>query len=96
MITLNLQKEKDEINKIIHHGLREILYKGLRVNNNSLGNIEDDVNLMLRAIQLKGRIYDFASIIIENTLFSRFEGKIIYILIKSDEPQYEEEIKFYF
>lgn len=93
---LNVQEEKALLNKYISAGVQEILYKGLRIEGNNLGSLEDDLNLFMKALQMKNKIYDFACILKWDPLFNRFEGKIVYDLINSDEDQYSEEITFYF
>jgi hypothetical protein len=95
-LILNVQQEKEKINEYISVGVQEILHKGLRIADNNLGNLEDDINLFMRALQLKNKIFDFACILKYDYLFKRFEGKIVYDLIDSDEDQYSEEITFYF
>jgi len=91
---LNIQEEKRRVNYIIENGLREILYKGLRVNNKTLGSIEDDIELLLKALQVKNLIYEYAVSIEQNMLM--YDGTIIYDLIKTEEDIYSEEIKFRF
>jgi len=97
---VNIKQEKDIINNIISEGIKEILYKGLRIQGNSLGHIEDDCNLLLRALQVKNRIHDFACMLSYNHMFKHYEGKIIYSLINTenlnDAELYEEEINFRF
>ena len=102
MLVGNLQQEKDKINTMLSNGIQEILYKGLRVKEKSLGSLEDDVGVMLRAFQLKNIIYDYAVFITYSDLFSRFEGKVVYSLINtenmeaSEADKYEEQIEFNF
>ena len=93
---LNPQQQKDEINKIISQGVQEILYKGLRIDNNNLGNLEDDMILMMRALQVKNKIYDFAVLLDYNNLFTHYEGKIAYSLINSEEDLYQDIVEFKF
>ena len=102
MLVGNMQQEKDRINTMLHSGIKEILYKGLRIKENSLGHIEDDIGVMLRAFQLKNIIYDYAVFITYNEIFSRFEGKLVYSLINTEKmeakeaEQFEVEIEFNF
>ena len=102
MIIGNIQQEKEKINAMLSNGIQEILYKGLRVKEKSLGSLEDDVGVMLRAFQLKNVIYDYAVFITHNSLLNRFEGKVVYSLIDTENmdvteaDKYEEEIEFYF
>lgn len=98
----NIQEMKNENEKIIVNAVKEILYKGLRVKEKSLGSLEDDVGLMLRALQIKNKIYDYAVFITYNSLLTRFEMKIAYSLINTEgmnkveaEP-YEAVIEFNF
>ena len=93
---LNINEEKEKINSYIVAGVQEILYKGLRIDGNNLGNLEDDINLFLRAMQVKNKIYDYACMLKYDGFLKRYEGIIIYNLINSDDLKYEEEIKFYF
>jgi len=93
---LDITKQKEEINHIVSSAVQEILHKGLRVQDNNLGNIEDDIILMMRALQLKNKVYDFAVMLSFNDLFSHYEGKIAYALINSEEPQYQELVEFKF
>jgi len=94
MLIGNMYQEKERINKIIEGGLKEILTKGLKVQEKSLGSLEDDVGVMLRAFQLKNLIYDYAVFIKYNELFSRFEGKIVYSLINTENMEASEADKF--
>ena len=96
----NISQEKDKLNNIIASGLKEIIHKGLRVYNN-VGDLEDDCNLMMRALQAKNRIYDYACIITANPLFSRYEGKIVYSLVDTSKmgdnaSDFEEVVDFVF
>jgi len=77
----NTYQEKEKINEMILGPLQEILYKGLRVKEKSLGSLEDDIGVMLRAFQLKNIIYDYAVFIKYDELFKQFQGKIAYSLI---------------
>ena len=90
----NLQQEKENINKILSSGIQEILYRGLRVKEKSLGSLEDDIGVMLRAMQLKNKIYDYAVYITHNGLFNRFEGKVIYSLVNTEAMRPEDVAKF--
>ena len=94
MIIENLFQEKERINKIIVEAVKEILYKGLRIQEKSLGSLEDDVGLMLRAFQLKNKIYDYAVFITHNGLVNRFEMKLIYSLIDTEKMEAKEAEKF--
>ena len=102
MLIENLQDEKNKINDYLSKGVQEILYKGLRVKEKSLGSLEDDISVMLRAFQLKNKIYDYAVFITHNSLLNRFEGKIIYSLINTEKmdpkeaEQWEVELEFFF
>jgi hypothetical protein len=102
MLIGNMQQEKDRINAMLNNGIREVLYKGLRVKEKSLGGIEDDIGIMLRAFQLKNIIYDYAVFITYNELFKRFEGKLVYSLVNTENmtseeaDKYEVEIEFNF
>ncbi len=93
---------KYKINIIIHEGIKEILYKGLRITGNNLGNLENEFNLFMKAMQKTNKVYDFAVIIVYDDLFNRFEGKIAYSLINTvnmseeDTKKYEDIIVFYF
>ena len=90
LITGNTYQEKERINKMLSNGIREILYKGLRVHEKSLGSLEDDIGAMLRAFQLKNIIYDYAVFITHNGLLNRFEGKVAYSLIDVSKMTEEE------
>lgn len=83
-------KEKEKINKMVSNGIQEILYKGLRVKEKSLGSLEDDIGVMLRAFQLKNVIYDYAVFITHNSLLNRFEGRLVYSLINVENMSAEE------
>ncbi len=102
MIIGNIQQEKEKINAMLSNGIQEILYKGLRVKEKSLGSLEDDVGVMLRAFQLKNVIYDYAVFITHNSLLNRFEGKVVYSLINTENmdakeaEQWEVELEFNF
>jgi hypothetical protein len=102
MIIQNLKAEKMKINDMLSKGIQEILYKGLRVKEKSLGSLEDDVGVMLRAFQLKNKIYDYAVFITYNSILNRFEGKVVYSLINTEKmtleeaSEYEEELEFNF
>jgi len=96
-----LSEQKDNINKLILGAINEILYKGLRVTDKTLGSLEDDISLFMRALQIKNKIYDFAVSINYNEIISRYEGKIIYSLVNTenmgnDASTYEDEINFNF
>jgi hypothetical protein len=93
---IDINKTKEEINNIISSAVQEILHKGLRVQDNNLGNIEDDMILMMRALQVKNKIYDFAVMLSYNELLGYYEGKIAYSLINSEESQYQELVEFRF
>jgi hypothetical protein len=94
MLVVNLQQEKDKINTMLSNGIQEILYKGLRVKEKSLGSLEDDVGIMLRAFQLKNIIYDYAVFITYSELFNRFEGKVVYSLINTENMEAKEADKY--
>jgi len=94
MIVGNIQQGKDKINAMLSKGIQEILYKGLRVKEKSLGSLEDDVGVMLRAFQLKNIIYDYAVFITYSDLFNRFEGKIVYSLVNTENMEVEEANKY--
>lgn len=91
----NINDEKDFINEFIANGLREIVYKGLKFNDN-IGNVEDEINTLLRALQFKNKIYDYACNIEFNDLIGQFEGTIVYDLVNTKENTYSETIKFNF
>jgi len=102
MLIENVYKEKEKINYIISNSIQEILKKGLRVAEKSLGSLEDDIGIMLRALQLKNKIYDYVVFIKYNELFKRFEGKVVYSLINTgkmdakEAKQWEIELEFFF
>ncbi|MEA3387396.1 MAG: hypothetical protein U9Q66_03280 [Patescibacteria group bacterium] len=97
----NLKEEKNIINNIILKGINEIVKTGMKVSNKSLGQLEDDFNLFLRALQLKNRIYDYAVHLEENGM-ANFKGTIVYNFIDTtkmelkEASEYEEEIIFTF
>ena len=91
---LNLQSEKSKINAIIEGGLKEIIHKGLRVDGKTIGLLEDDISLLLKAMQYKNMIYDYAVRIDQGIGF--YSGVIVYDLIKTDEDIYSGEVKFRF
>jgi hypothetical protein len=93
---LSLSQEKDWVNSIISSGVQEILYEGLRIDGNNLGYLEDEMNLFMKALQHKNIVYDFAVMLSYDSLFSRFEGKIAYSLINSEEPQFQDLVQFKF
>ena len=102
LLVENTYQEKEKINNMILEPLQEILYKGLRVEGKSLGSLEDDIGVMLRAFQVKNIIYDYAVFIKYDELFNRFQGKIAYSLIDTEnmteaeaEP-YEAVLEFNF
>jgi len=84
LITGNTFQEKERLNEILTDGIQEILYTGLRVKEKSLGSLEDDIGVMLRAFQMKNLIYDYAVFITHNGLLNRFEGKLAYSLINTE------------
>jgi len=86
----NTQEMKNENEKIIVNAVKEILYKGLRVKEKSLGSLEDDVGLMMRALQIKNKIYDYAVFTTHNSLLNRFEMKLAYSLINVEDMTEEE------
>ena len=97
----NLIEEKNIINSIISSSLKEILHRGLRVSHKSLGSLEDDIKLLLRALQTKNRIYDYVVTIDYNHLLKLYEGKIIYSLVNTENmgdkaSDFEEELNFTF
>jgi len=101
MLILSISDQKESINSLILPGLQEILHKGLRVHDKSLGSLEDDIGIMMRALQIKNKIYDYAVIINPNPLMGIYEGRIIYSLINTekmnnDASEYEEVIEFTF
>jgi hypothetical protein len=102
MLIGNIQEEKLKMNKMLSGGIQEILYKGLRVKEKSLGSLEDDIGIMLRAFQLKNKLYDYAVFITHNGLLNRFEGKVVYSLINTEKmeakeaEQWEVELEFFF
>lgn len=81
---LNIEQEKIFINHLISLGIQEILYVGLRIDDNNLGYLEDEMNLFMKALQYKKQIYDFAVILTYNELFGHFDGKIAYSLISTE------------
>jgi hypothetical protein len=91
---LHVQEAKDEVDKIISHAITEIIEIGRRTTESTIGSLEDDINTMLRALQAKNKIYDYACVIEPGPL--KFHGKIAYNLINSDDPKYESVIEFYF
>lgn len=93
---ISILAEKENINYIISSAVQEILYKGLRIDGNNLGNLEDEMNLMMRALQLKNKVYDFAVMLSYDELFGHYQGKIAYSLIKSEEDQYQDLVQFKF
>lgn len=92
---LNVQGEKEKINNYITAGIQEILYKGLRIDGNNLGNLEDEMNLFMRALQIKNKVHDYAVLLEYDTLFG-YKGKIAYSLINSEEDQYQDMVEFKF
>jgi len=96
------KQQQENINYILSEGIKEILKKGLKVKEKSLGSLEDDINSMLRAFQLKNRIWDYAVFINYNELLKRFEGKIAYSLVNTehmkeeDKSLYETSVEFNF
>jgi hypothetical protein len=94
MLVGNIQEEKNKINLIISNGIQEILKKGLSVAEKSLGSLEDDIGIMLRALQLKNKIYDYAVFIKYNELLKRFEGRVAYSLINTENMTPEEQNKW--
>lgn len=93
---LSIIEEKTIINNLILEGVKEIFRIGMDVSGSTLGTLEDEVILFMKAIQSKNKIYDFAVAIDYNSLFRRFEGKIAYSLIKSDDNMYQDLIEFSF
>lgn len=96
-----LNEQKDELNKIIYAGIKEILHKGLRIRTKDLGSLEDDFGLFMRALQLKNKIFDYAVLVNYNEAVNTFEGKIIYSLCNTenmgnDASEYEEVVDFNF
>jgi len=94
-----IREQKEEVINLILPPLKEIIYVGLRVDNKTIGTLEDDIRLLMRALQTKNKIYDF-EIDIKPT-FGSYEGKIIFSLINTenmgdDASDYEEEINFVF
>lgn len=97
----NTRQEKDILNKIISEGIKEILHKGLKVTNKSLGSLEDDISLLMRALQAKNKIYDFAVIIDDADFTGTYYGKVIYSLINTEHmgnnaSEYEGTVRFSF
>ena len=87
----SVQAQKDEINSLILSALKEILYKNMRITSTTLGYLEDEVGVFMKALTSKNKIYDYAVKIDYNELLKVFEGIIIYQLIKIDNPEYDAE-----
>lgn len=101
MIFLTIKEQKEEINKIILPGIKEILHKGMRVSDKTLGGLEDDLGMLMKALQVKNKIYDYAVMCNYNSLLRYYEGKIIYSLVNTekmgnDASEYEEILEFRF
>ena len=94
-------QEIEELNDLIALGLQEILHKGRQVHSTSIGSLEDDINLFMRALQLKNKIFDYATII-ELNFMNIYEGKLAYSIVNTegmpeiDKARYEELINFNF
>jgi len=86
--------DKIILQNTIAEGIKEVLRKGLRIEGNSLGKLEDELSLFMKALQFKGRIYDFAVMITYNEMFNFFEGKIAYSLVNTENMPEEDKNKF--
>jgi hypothetical protein len=102
-VMLDISKEKEQINYIISNALVEIIKSGIKTTKASIGSIEDDIKVMLRALQAKNKIYDYAVLIEPNP--GSFNGIIAYSLIDTssksciqdkDKHLYEDTIEFTF
>lgn len=92
----SVEVQKQEINLIIVSALKEILQKGLVLNEKSIGSLEDDISLLMKALASKRKIYDFAVMINFNELLNIYDGIIVYDLINTDDDRYSETINFNF
>jgi len=95
----SVKEQKEEVIKLILPPLKEIIYVGLRVDKKSIGTLEDDIRTLMRALQLKNKIYDFEIDIKPN--LGRYDGKIIFSLVNTENmgdnaSEYEEEVDFSF
>ena len=95
MIT-NIIEEKNRLNAIISLGIKEILSSFSLIREEDIVIIERDCNDLMRALQKRNKIFDFACLIQYNNLNGNYEGKIAYSLINSEESKYQDLIEFQF
>ena len=81
---LNIKQEKETTTDLIANAVQEILYKGLRIDGTTLCHLDDEMNTMMRAMQARNKIYDYAVILIYDELFSHYNGRIAYSLINTE------------
>jgi hypothetical protein len=97
-----VESQKEEINDLIAEGLKEILHTGFKINDKTLGSLEDDISVFMSALQKKNKIYDYAVHIVWDDLFNKFQGKLAYVLINTkgfnafEANKFEELIEFSF
>lgn len=87
---------KEEVNLLIADALQEIFHAGRLVTTTSVGSMEDDIRLFMRAMQIKNKIYDFAVNIEYNSIVNMYEGKVAYSLINSTDNEYQDYVEFRF
>lgn len=92
---LNVNEEKERINNMISSVVLEIL-GGLVVDEDKLKIFEKEFDTFMRALQAKNKIYDYAVVLSYNDLLGRFEGRIAYSLINSEENTYQDMVEFKF
>jgi len=86
---IDVNKEKNLINNILYNAFNEIKKQYPVISGTNMKNIENDFNILLRALQYKNKIYDFACLIEYDYIETKFVIKIAYNLINSDKPEYE-------
>jgi len=91
---MQIMDMKNEINKVINSGLQEIFKPGASINENNKKYYLADIHGLLRALQARNKLNDFGYNIEWNPFLNKYEGKIIYNLIESEEDIYHETIDF--
>jgi hypothetical protein len=91
---ITAEGEKNRLNEYIADALKEILYQGFQVNTKTIGELEDDISYFMEALKKKNRIYDYAVWIMWNELFKKFEGKLAYSIINTENMDEFTKAKF--
>ena len=89
----DIKQEKDIINQYIAKVISEIFMNQI-ITEESMPAYRTDLEDFMKAMQLKNKVYDYQVMLAANYLTGKYEGKIAYSLINSDDDTYQDLIEF--